>query len=181
MHRRTTAEEIWADLDGDVDVFVAGGGHGRHDHRRGRGAEGAQPGCARGRGRAGELAGPVRWEAGPPPDRRHRAGFVPDVLNREVIDEIIPVTDEDAIETARELASREGVSAGISAGAATWAALQVARPAGVRGEADRGRDPDSRRALRLDALLRSLEFRLKPGARRKSAVRRLEASRTLTL
>ena len=52
---------------------------------------------------------------------------MPDILNRDVIDEIVPVTDEDAIETARLLAQREGVSAGISAGAATWAALEVAR------------------------------------------------------
>jgi cysteine synthase A len=55
------------------------------------------------------------------------AGFVPPILNREVIDEIITVTDDDAIDTARALAAREGVSAGISAGAATWAALEVAR------------------------------------------------------
>ncbi len=54
------------------------------------------------------------------------AGFVPPILNRDVIDEIITVTDDDAIETARALARREGVSAGISAGAATWASLQVA-------------------------------------------------------
>jgi cysteine synthase A len=55
------------------------------------------------------------------------AGFIPDVLNCEVIDEIIPVGDEDAIETARELARREGVLAGISAGAAVWAALDLAK------------------------------------------------------
>jgi cysteine synthase A len=54
------------------------------------------------------------------------AGFVPPILNRDVIDEVVPVTDDDAIDTARALAAREGVSAGISAGAAVWAALEVA-------------------------------------------------------
>ena len=61
------------------------------------------------------------------------AGFVPSVLNRDVLDEIIPVDDEDAIETARALARREGVLAGISGGAAVWAALEVARRPEARG------------------------------------------------
>ena len=62
------------------------------------------------------------------------AGFVPEILNRDVIDEVVPVTDEDAIETARALARREGVSAGISAGAATWASLEIARGPEMRGK-----------------------------------------------
>jgi cysteine synthase A len=62
------------------------------------------------------------------------AGFVPPILNRDVIDEIIPVTDEDAIDTARALARREGVSAGISAGAAVWASLQVAGRPEAKGK-----------------------------------------------
>ncbi len=61
------------------------------------------------------------------------AGFVPEVLNREIVDEVIPVDDEDAIETARRLSRREGVLAGISAGAAVWASLQVARRPEMRG------------------------------------------------
>jgi cysteine synthase len=61
-------------------------------------------------------------------------GFVPEVLNREVIDEIVPVEDEDAIETARLCARREGVNAGISAGAAMWAAVQVGTRAEMRGK-----------------------------------------------
>jgi cysteine synthase A len=62
------------------------------------------------------------------------AGFVPEVLNRDVIDEIVPVEDEDAIETARLCARRDGVSAGISAGAAVWAAVQIGSRAEMRGK-----------------------------------------------
>lgn len=70
-------------------------------------------------------------------------GFVPEILNREVIDEIVPVVDEDAIETARMLASREGLSAGISGGAATWAALELARRPEWRGKRIVAIIPDS--------------------------------------
>ena len=109
MHRRTTAEEIWSDLDGDVDVFVAARRHGRHDHGRGGGPEGAQARRARGGGRARELAGAVgRASRGRTGSRGSAPGFVPTILNRDVIDEIIPVTDDDAIETARALAAPRG-------------------------------------------------------------------------
>ena len=84
---------------------------------------------------------------------------MPPILNRDVIDEIIPVTDEDAIDTARALARREGVSAGISAGAATWAALQVAAAPGIERQADRDRDlrtPASATSRRRSSLLRRL-------------------------
>ena len=84
------------------------------------------------------------------------AGFVPPVLNREIIDEVIPVDDEDAIETARARRAREGVLVGISCGAALWAAIEVGRPAGVAGQADRRRAAGLRRALRLDAVLRAV-------------------------
>jgi cysteine synthase A len=126
MHRRTTAEEIWADLDGDVDVFVAGVGTGGTitgvgevlKDRRDVHVVAVEP-----------ASSPVLSGGKPGPHRIDGIGpgFVPKILNRDVIDEIIAVVDEDAIETARALASREGVSAGISAGAATWAALQIAR------------------------------------------------------
>ena len=82
------------------------------------------------------------------------AGFVPPVLDRSLLDEIIAVDDEDALETARLAARREGVLAGISCGAAMWAALEIARAAGGRGQADRGRAARLGRALRLDAVLR---------------------------
>ena len=125
IHRRTTAEEIWADADGAVDVLVAGVGTG---------------GTITGTGeRLKELnpklhvvavepaASPVLSGGMPGPHKIQGigAGFVPAVLNREVIDEIVAVGDEDAIETARLVSRREGILSGISCGAALWAAMQV--------------------------------------------------------
>ena len=115
IHRRTTAEEIWEQTGGEVDVFVAGVGHGRHDHRLRRAPEGAQPGPARrspssrSRRRSSPAAGPDRTGS-----RASARASCPSVLNRDVIDEIVAVPDEDAIETAKRLAREEGVLAGIS-------------------------------------------------------------------
>jgi cysteine synthase A len=129
MHRRTTAEEIWMDLDGKVDVFVAGVGTGGTITGVGEVLKERNPQV---RIVAVEPAGSAVLSGGKPGPHRIQgigAGFVPEILNREVIDEIVTVTDDDAIETARALASREGVLAGVSGGAAVWAALQVgARP-----------------------------------------------------
>src|SRR4051794_13603771 len=127
MPRRTTAEEIWADLEGEVDVFVAGVGTGGTITGVGEVLKDRKPDA---QVIAVEPAlSPVLSGGRPGPHRIQGigAGFVPEILNRDVMDEIIQVTDERAIETARALASREGVSAGISAGAATWAALEVAK------------------------------------------------------
>src|SRR3954453_13944704 len=110
MHRRTTAEEIWADLDGEVDAFVAGVGTGGtitgvgevlKDRRPGVHVVAVEP-----------ASSPVLSGGRPGPHRIQGigAGFVPEILNRDVIDEIVAVTDDDAIETARTLARREGVS-----------------------------------------------------------------------
>jgi cysteine synthase A len=126
MHRRTTAEEIWSDLDGRVDVFVAAVGTGGTITGVGEVLKERNPDV---RVVAVEpAASPVLSGGQPGPHRIQGigAGFVPPILNRAVIDEIVPVTDDDAIDTARALAGREGVSAGISAGAAVWAALRVA-------------------------------------------------------
>ena len=126
MHRRTTAEEIWTDLGGEVDVFVAAVGTGGTITGVGEVLKERNP---KAQVVAVEpAASPVLSGGKPGPHRIQGigAGFVPPILNRAVIDEIITVTDDDAIETARALARREGVSAGISAGAATWASLQVA-------------------------------------------------------
>jgi cysteine synthase len=134
MHRRTTAIEIWTDLDGDVDVFVAGAGTGGTITGVGEVLKDRKPDV---HVVAVEPAGsPVLSGGRPGPHRIDGIGpgFVPDILNREVIDEIIPVVDEDAIETARSLATVEGVPAGISAGAATWAALELARRPEWRGK-----------------------------------------------
>jgi cysteine synthase A len=134
MHRRTTAEEIWRDLDGDIDVFVAAVGTGGTITGVGEVLKDRRPDV---RVIAVEpAASPVLSGGRPGPHRIQGigAGFVPAILNRDLIDEVLPVTDDDAIETARALAAREGVSAGISAGAATWAALQVAARAESRGK-----------------------------------------------
>ena len=87
------------------------------------------------------------------------AGFIPRVLNRDVLDEVIAVDDEDAIETARELARREGVLAGISGGAAVWAAIEVARRPGVARRPDRDDPAGLRRALCIDPVLRAVTAR----------------------
>ena len=127
MHRRTTAEEIWSDLDGRVDVFVAGVGTGGTITGVGEVLKERNPDV---RVIAVEPAGSPVLSGGQPGPHRVQgigAGFVPEILNRDVIDEIVTVSDEDAIETARTLASVEGVLAGISGGAAVWAALAVAQ------------------------------------------------------
>ena len=134
IHRRTTAEEIWADLEGDVDAFVAGVGTGGTITGVGEVLKERKPDA---RVIAVEPASSPVLSGGDPGPHRIQgigAGFVPDILNREVIDEIVQVTDEHAIETARSLARHEGVSAGISAGAAVWAALQLAKRREWRGK-----------------------------------------------
>jgi cysteine synthase A len=134
IHRRTTAEEIWRDLDGKLDVFVAGVGTGGTITGVGEVLKQRNPDI---RVVAVEPASsPVLSGGAPGPHRLQGigAGFVPSILNREVIDEVIIVTDDHAIETAQMLAKREGVSAGISAGAATWAALELARRPESKGK-----------------------------------------------
>ncbi|HKO26480.1 MAG TPA: cysteine synthase A [Solirubrobacteraceae bacterium] len=133
IHRRTTGPEIWEALDGRVDVFVAGVGTGGTITGAGEVLRQGNPRC---RIVAVEPRSSAVLSGGPPGPHKIQgigAGFVPQVLNRELIDEVIPVDDEDAIATARELASREGVLAGISGGAAVWAALQVASRPESRG------------------------------------------------
>jgi cysteine synthase A len=126
IHRLTTAEEIWSDTDGQVDIFISGVGTG-----------GTITGVSEViKARKPELisiavepaASPVLSGGDPGPHKIQGigAGFVPKVLNTAIIDEVVTVTNDDAMETARLLASREGILCGISSGAATWAALQVA-------------------------------------------------------
>jgi cysteine synthase A len=127
IHRRTTATEILDALDGRVDVFVAGVGTGGTITGVGEVLKERDPSC---RVAAVEPSSSPVLSGGRPGAHKIQgigAGFVPAILNREVIDEIIPVRDEDAIETARALARREGVLAGISGGAAAWAAFEIAR------------------------------------------------------
>jgi cysteine synthase A len=126
IHRRTTAEEIWRDTDGKVDVFVAGVGTGGTLTGVGEVLKQRNPAV---RIVAVEPADSPVLSGGKPGPHKIQgigAGFVPEILNRGVIDEIIQVRHEDAGNTARALASREGILAGISSGANLWAALQVA-------------------------------------------------------
>ncbi len=126
VHRRTTAEEIWRDTDGQVDILVAGIGTGGTITGVGEVIKARKPSF---RAVAVEPAeSPVLsgGQRGPHPIQGIGAGFVPDVLNTAIYDEVITVTGADAIATARRMATEEGLLVGISSGAATWAALQVA-------------------------------------------------------
>ena len=134
IHRRTTAEEIWRDMDGKVDALVCGVGTGGTITGAGERLREHNPGLYV---VAAEPATSAVLSGRPPGPHKIQgigAGFVPPVLNRDVIDEVIPVPDEDAIETARSCARREGVLAGISGGAALWAAIQVGSRAEMRGK-----------------------------------------------
>lgn len=134
VHRQTTAVEIWEDTQGQVDVLVCGVGTG-----------GTLTGC----GQVLKAKKPaIEVIAVEPKDSavlsggrpgRHKiqgigAGFIPNVLDRQVIDRVVQVSNEDAIETARALAAKEGILAGISSGAAMWAAIEIAQSAQMQGK-----------------------------------------------
>ncbi len=132
-HRRGTGPELWEALEGRVDVLVAGVGTGGTITGTGEYLKERNPGL---RVVAVEPASSAVLSGGPAGAHRIQgigAGFVPPVLNREIVDEVIPVSDEDAIETAWLAARREGVLAGISCGAALWGALALARRPQSRG------------------------------------------------
>jgi cysteine synthase A len=134
IHRRTTAEEIWRDMDGKVDAFVAGVGTGGTITGVGERLKERNPDLhvvAVEPKSSAVLSGRA---PGPHKIQGIGAGFVPAVLNRDVIDEILPVDDEDALATARLSARREGVLVGISAGAALWAAIQLGLRREFRGK-----------------------------------------------
>ncbi|MBQ6891616.1 MAG: cysteine synthase A [Clostridia bacterium] len=127
IHRATTGPEIWADTDGAVDIFVAGVGTGgtvtgtgeylksqKPDVKVVAVEPASSPVLSEGHGGAHKIQG-------------IGAGFVPDVLNTAVYDEVFPVRNEDAFAAAKLLARKEGISVGISSGAALWAALELAK------------------------------------------------------
>jgi len=134
IHRKTTAEEIWNDTGGEVDILVAGVGTGgtitgvseiikaQKSSFRAVAVEPAD---------SPVLSG---GKSGPHKIQGIGAGFIPDVLNVDIIDEIVTVTNSQAFETARKLAGSEGILCGISSGAAAWAALEIARRSNNKGK-----------------------------------------------
>jgi cysteine synthase len=126
IHRQTTAEEIWADTEGQVDVLVAGIGTGGTITGVGQVLKERKPSVqvvAVEPAGSPVLSGGVK---GPHPLQGIGAGFVPEILDTGIYDEVIAVADEDAMATARRAAVQDGLLVGISSGAALWAALQVA-------------------------------------------------------
>jgi cysteine synthase A len=126
VHRATTAEEIWADTDGGIDILVAGIGTGGTITGVGQLLKERKPGV---QVIAVEpIDSPILTGGKPGPHKIQGLGanFVPEVLDTDVYDEVIDVTFDDSIATAKKLASEEGILAGISSGASVWAALQVA-------------------------------------------------------
>jgi len=126
IHRATTAEEIWRDTEGQVDIFVAGVGTGGTITGVGEVLKARKPGVqviAVEPDASAVLSG---GDKGPHPIQGIGAGFVPKVLNTTIYDEVVRVTADDAFGTARRMATEEGILVGISSGAAVWAALQVA-------------------------------------------------------
>ena len=127
IHEKTTAEEVWADTDGKVDIFIAGVGTGGTVTGVGHVLKARKPGV--------QIVGvePVdsplltEGKAGPHKIQGIGANFVPEVLDREIYDEIIDVSLDDSIRVARDLGTREGVLGGISSGAIVWAALELAK------------------------------------------------------
>ncbi len=140
VHRRTTAEEIWKDTNGAADILVAGVGTGGTITGVGEVIKQRKPSfkCIA----VEPVNSPVitqtmagqELKRGPHKIQGIGAGFIPDILNLKVIDEVIQVTDDDSFETARQLARQEGMLCGISCGAAMWAALQVAKRAENAGK-----------------------------------------------
>ncbi len=127
IHKVTTAEEIWKDTDGEVDVFVAGIGTGGTISGVGEVLKQRKPGVKI--VAVEPEASPILSGGQPGPHKIQGigAGFVPGVLNTEVYDEVIKVSNEDAIETANEAAKTEGILCGYSSGGALWAAIEVAK------------------------------------------------------
>ncbi|MDO8736177.1 MAG: cysteine synthase A [Thermoleophilia bacterium] len=134
IHRRTTAEEIWRDTDGDVDIFVAGVGTGGTITGTGEVLRERKPSVQL--VAVEPKASPVLSGGDPGPHKIQGigAGFVPEVLNTAIYDEIVQVSNEDAENTARRLATEEGLLCGISSGAAVFAALAVAKRPASRGK-----------------------------------------------
>jgi len=127
IHRLTTAEEIWRDTEGRVDILVSGVGTGGTITGVAGVIKARKPGFTAIAVEPQDSPVLSGGQPGPHKIQGIGAGFVPDVLDVELVDEIIAVSNEDAFKTTRDLIRKEGILAGISSGAAAWAALQVAR------------------------------------------------------
>jgi cysteine synthase A len=134
IHRKTTAEEIWQDTEGAVDMMVAGVGTGGTITGVSEVIKARKPSFKAIAVEPAASAVLSGGQAGPHKIQGIGAGFIPDVLNVNVIDEVMTVTNEDAFDMGRRLAEEEGVLCGISSGAAVWAALEVAKRPENRGK-----------------------------------------------
>ncbi len=133
VHRQTTANEIWDDTDGQVDIFITGVGTGGTITGVSEVIKARKPSFQAIAVEPASSAVLSGGQPGPTQIQGIGAGFVPAIMNMDIVDEIIQVRDEDALTTARKLAKQEGIPAGISSGATVWAALQVAaRPENTR-------------------------------------------------
>ena len=134
IHRKTTAEEIWRDTQGKADILVAGVGTGGTITGISEVIKARKPSFWSVAVEPGDSPILSGGKPGPHKIQGIGAGFVPQVLNVGILDEIVTVTNENAFETARNLAKKEGILCGISSGAAVWAALQVGRRSQNRGK-----------------------------------------------
>jgi cysteine synthase A len=134
IHRNTTAEEIWNDTDGNVDIFVSGVGTGGTITGVGEVLKERNPEVKIVAVEPFDSQVLAGGKPGPHKIQGIGAGFVPDILNTSIIDEIIPVKNEDALRTGRQLAKTEGLIVGISSGAAAYAAIELAQREENRGK-----------------------------------------------